>query len=472
MESLKHNLALRIVKISNAVMMTIPFFACWYLYYAHHVVSPYYAKGNYLIVFLFFTLYIIYGKLYDAFLIPLLRISEIFYSQMLASMLADGIMYIITWLLTKHLPNILPLLAAIAVQGVLSAVWSILAHRWYFRTYPPKKSAIIYDEREGLGELISAYGLDKKYDVRETLHIEDCIDDLAMLDRTETVFLSGVHSRQRNVILKYCVLMGIDVYVIPRIGDVIMSGARAMHMFHLPVLRVGRYNPQPEYLFIKRTFDIIASAIALVVLSPIFLVTAFAIKITDGGPVFYKQARLTKDGRRFNMIKFRSMRVDAEKDGVARLSTGDNDDRVTSVGRFIRKVRIDELPQLWLILVGVLSICGPRPERPEIAEKYCEQMPEFSLRLQAKAGLTGYAQVYGKYNTTPYDKLQMDLMYIANPSFVEDLKIMFATIKILFMQESTEGIGEGAIITNSNKVIKKISKSKKSDKASIAWPRV
>ena len=137
------------------------------------------------------------------------------------------------------------------------------------------------------------------------------------------------------------------------------------------------------------------------------------------------------------------MRVDAEKDDVARLSTGEKDDRITPVGRIIRKVRIDELPQLIDILVGNLSIVGPRPERPEIAEQYEKEMPEFKLRLQVKAGLTGYAQVYGQYNTTPYDKLQMDLIYIANTSVLEDLKICFSTVKILFMPESTEGVAEG-----------------------------
>ena len=153
---------------------------------------------------------------------------------------------------------------------------------------------------------------------------------------------------------------------------------------------------------------------------------------------------LILDGKQFEILKFRSMRVDAEKDGVARLSTGDKDDRITRVGHIIRACRLDELPQLLNILKGDLSVVGPRPERPEIAAQYCEEMPEFALRLQAKAGLTGYAQVYGKYNTAPYDKLQMDLMYIAHPSLIEDLKIMLATVKILFMAESTEGVAEGA----------------------------
>lgn len=284
----------------------------------------------------------------------------------------------------------------------------------------------------------------RKLKVRpNTISAGECIENLSMLDGINTVFLSGIHSHDRNIILKYCVENNITVFVVPRIGDTIMSGAHHMHMFHLPMLRVGRYNPQPEYLFVKRLLDIVISAIALVILSPIFLVTAIAIKATDHGPVFYKQIRLTKDGKEFGILKFRSMRVDAEKDGVARLSSGENDDRITPVGKIIRACRVDELPQLINILKGDLSIVGPRPERPEIAAQYCEEMPEFSLRLQAKAGLTGYAQVYGKYNTTPYDKLTMDLMYIAHPSIVEDFKIMFATVKILFMPESTEGISEG-----------------------------
>jgi exopolysaccharide biosynthesis polyprenyl glycosylphosphotransferase len=231
----------------------------------------------------------------------------------------------------------------------------------------------------------------------------------------------------------------------PRIGDVIMSGAHRHHMFHLPVLRVNRCKPHPEQKLIKRVLDVVVSCLFLLLFSPVMLITAIAIKATDGGPVFYKQDRLTLNGKVFKIIKFRSMRVDAEKDGVARLSTGDKDDRITPVGRIIRKVRIDEIPQLLNVLGGSMSLVGPRPERPEIAEQYEETLPEFRLRLQVKAGLTGYAQIYGKYNTTPYDKLQMDLMYIANPSFLEDLKILFATVKILFQPESTDGVAEGQV---------------------------
>lgn len=441
----QHDLALRVVKILNAVMVAIPFALCWYLYYADRLYSPFYAKGDYLVIALLLVLYIVFGRVYDAFQMSMHRISELVYSQFLAAFVCDFIMYIVTWLLTKFLPNPLPLLAALGGQVLMSLIWSQLAHNWYFSTFPPHPTAVIYDTRHGMEHLIGQYGLEKKFKVVLTALAQDCMDNLSMLDGADTVFLSGIHSHDRNVILKYCVENNITVFVIPRIGDTIMSGAYHMHMFHLPMLKVGRYKPQPEYLFIKRLIDIVISAIALVILSPIMLVTAVAIKVTDHGPVFYKQVRLTKDGKEFEILKFRSMRVDAEKDGVARLSSGENDDRITPIGKVIRACRIDELPQLLNILKGELSIVGPRPERPEIAAQYCEEMPEFSLRLQAKAGLTGYAQVYGKYNTTPYDKLTMDLMYIAHPSIIEDFKIMFATVKILFMPESTEGVAEGQI---------------------------
>ena len=427
----------------NVVMVMIPFTVCWYRYYCNVMGFPFYRRGNWAVVGLFVVLYIAFGKLYDGFKIPLLRISEMVYSQSVAALVSDGIMYIVIFLLMRRLPNPLPLVAVFAVQTAMSAAWSMFAHRWYFELFPPKRTAIVYDTRQGMERLVDEYGLEKRFDVVKILSVQECIDNLDELYGMEAVFLSGIHSRERNVILKHCIFNDISVYVIPRIGDVIMSGAKKIHMFHLPMLNVGRYNPSFFYLFVKRLMDILLAGIALIIASPIMLVTAIIIKLTDGGPVFYSQQRMTKDGKLFNIHKFRSMRVDAEKDGVARLSTGDSDNRITPVGRIIRKVRIDELPQLLDILSGNLTIVGPRPERPEIAAQYQEKMPEFALRLQAKAGLTGYAQVYGKYSTTPYDKLQMDLMYIANPSIIQDVQIIFATVKILFMPESTEGVKEG-----------------------------
>ena len=434
--------SLRLLKLFNVLLITMPFAWGWFNYYAQHIALPFYDRGNWVVVALYAVLYMIFGRVYGGFWISLNRISESVYSQALAVMMTSGIMYVVTFLLERQLPDIWPVIAAFGVQLVLSGLWSMAAHVAYYILFPATKTIIVYDERQGMEKLIQDYGFEKKFTVIKTLTVEQCIANIDLLHNAQTVFVSGVHSHERNIILKYCVEHGIMMYLVPRIGDVLMSGAQQMHMFHLPMLRVGRYNPSPWHTIAKRTFDVVSAGALFLVISPLMLITAIAIK-TDGGPVFYKQRRLTQDGKEFDVLKFRSMRVDAEKDGVARLSTGDKDDRITKVGHFIRKVRIDELPQLLNIIGGSMSVVGPRPERPEIASQYVKEMPEFSLRLQAKAGLTGYAQVYGKYNTTPYDKLQMDLMYISNPSFWEDLRIIFATIKILFVPESTEGVAEG-----------------------------
>ena len=173
------------------------------------------------------------------------------------------------------------------------------------------------------------------------------------------------------------------------------------------------------------------------------------IKSVDGGPIFYTQKRLTINGKIFEILKFRTMKVDAEKDGVARLA-GENDTRITGVGKILRASRLDELPQLINIIKGDMSIVGPRPERPEIAREYEKELPEFRYRLKMKAGLTGYAQVYGKYNTTPYDKLKLDLNYIRYFSLWLDFKLIMMTPKILLMKESTEGLSEGKINALSN----------------------
>ena len=443
LNSFRHEFGLRFLKFANLLYIVIPFAVVWLYYYQSRLYDPFYFWGDMAIISLFAVLYFLFGKTYDAFVISLYRIHDIVASQALAILLSDGVMYVITFLLYKGFPNPLPLLITFVDQLALSIIWSTLAHKIYYKWFPAKKTIIIYDARRGMKDLINEYGLDKKFDVQKTAPVDECLNDLSMIDDMEVVFFSGIHSHDRNIILKYCLYNNKQVYMIPRVGDVIMDSAKQVHMFHLPMMRVQRYNPNPGYLIAKRMFDIVMSTIAILILSPVFLITSIAIKLNDGGPILYKQQRLTTNGKEFYIHKFRSMRVDAEKDGVARLSTGDNDDRITPVGRFIRKCRIDELPQLYDILAGNLSIVGPRPERPEIAEEYMKEMPEFQLRLQAKAGLTGYAQVYGKYNTTPYDKLQMDLMYIANPSFAEDIRICFATIKILFVPDSTEGIKEG-----------------------------
>lgn len=435
----------RLVDFLDVLAVTIVFSVFWMKFYLNIVYAePFASRGKFLVIFLYAILYGYLAHMYQGFYLHICRISEMIFSQFLAAIFSNAILYVITILLARRLPNVLPMLFCLAADLVVICFWTQLAHKWYFHKYPRKKTIIIYDELEGMDSLIRESGLDARYDVIDVIPIKKV--KAVHLDKTiseaEIVFLCSVHSHERNQIVKYCIAHNIKAYVIPRIGDVIMSGAEKYHLMHLPMLLVSRYDPKPEYLAIKRFFDIVLSGLALVVLSPLMIILALIIR-RDGGTAFYRQVRLTKDGKKFEILKFRSMRMDAEKDGVARLSSGENDPRITKVGRFIRACRMDELPQLINILKGDMSIVGPRPERPEIAEQYEKTLPEFKLRLQCKCGLTGYAQVYGKYNSTPYEKLLMDLMYIAKPSIAEDIKIIFATVKVLFMKESTEGVSEG-----------------------------
>lgn len=385
--------------------MTVPFMLCWFLYYGSRIRVPYYKTGNFLIIVLFMVLYMVFGKLYDAFVINLSKISEIIYSQFLAVSFADLIMYIVICLLSSKLTNLWPGIACLAGQVLVSSCWGFCAHNWYFKTFKPVPTIIVYENKKSLKELNSSIVLLKRFNIIDTIKADDCLDDLGFLNDIGAIFLCGNKSSKRNIILKECIKRDIDVFICPGISDIILSGAYPIHAFPFPVLKTYRYMPQPEYVFFKRLFDIILSAFLLILTLPISLIVAIAIKAYDGGPCFYKQTRLTKDGKEFGILKFRSMIVDAEKDGVARLSSGDNDSRITPIGKIIRACRMDELPQLLNILKGEMTFVGPRAERPELTEKYSEKIPEFKLRLQAKAGLTGYAQVYGKYNTEPYEKL-------------------------------------------------------------------
>ena len=439
-------LYIRLVKLMDLFLLTAIFAPVWGYCYAEKMTSPFFHWGNYVIVGLFFIINYLITKLYKGYALHLSRISDLVYSQTLATLIADGILYVIMTLVNRSFMSPLPLLLAFAAQSIIIIAWSLAAHRWYLSIHPPLKAVLVCDEyRMNVDHVMRSYHMDAHFKVTHVIDAGNALDNIhvSLIREAEAVFICGAHSHERNIIVKYCVSQNIPCYVIPRIGDVIMSGAEKIHLFHLPMLLVHRYGPTPEYLFIKRIMDIALSLVAVIFFSPFMAIVAVAIKATDGGSIFYRQRRVTKDRKEFDVLKFRSMRMDAEKDGVARLSTGENDPRITKVGRIIRAIRFDELPQLLNILQGDMSIVGPRPERPEISRQYEKDIPEWPLRLQCKCGLTGYAQVYGQYNTTPYDKLLMDLMYIANPSIVEDIKIIFGTVKILFMKESTAGVAEG-----------------------------
>lgn len=387
------------------------------------------------------------SRTYNTYLLGYSRIRTLAFSQFLAQLFSVVIIYVIASLGWAQWHNPVIFLVLLVVQFFIDVIWSYWGNWCFFKMNPAKNTVLIYRnalDKKRFGS-IKGKPFSRFYHVIEEKQYDGSFRDIKVyLDGFDAVFVAGVNSRCRNGILKYCKERAIPGLFLPHVGDVIMQEARHIQSFDSPVLYVNKKEIRPEYAAGKRLFDFFAALIGLIVLSPLMLITALAIKLYDHGPVFYKQTRLTKNGRHFKIIKFRSMRVDAEKDGVARLSSGDKDDRITPVGRIVRKCRLDELPQLINILRGDMSVVGPRPERPEIAEQYYKTMPDFQLRLQVKAGLTGYAQVYGKYNTDPYEKLEFDLLYINNMGFLTDIRLIFATIGILFQPESTEGIAEGA----------------------------
>ncbi|MBQ2640729.1 MAG: sugar transferase, partial [Lachnospiraceae bacterium] len=231
-ENTRHRAWLRSIKLLNAVMITIPFAVCWYCFYAARLYHPYLRRGNFAVVGMYFVLYIVFGKIYSAFTITLHRISELVYSQCLAITFSSFIIYAVTWLLTRHFPNPLPLLAAMVAGGILSVIWSRAAHQIYFSRYEPIPTLIIWDMRKGLKDLVESYGLDKRFKIIDTPNVWEVFKDPdAYLSRAGAVFLCGIHSHERNQIIKQCIARRIRVYVIPRVGDLLMESAHSMHMF-------------------------------------------------------------------------------------------------------------------------------------------------------------------------------------------------------------------------------------------------
>lgn len=404
-------------------------------------------RYNYLIVAGFGALLAFFNRTYNSYLFGYYQIRSLVLAQFLSQLFSVGIIYIAVSLGWNHFKSPVLFFELLVAYVIIDIAGSFIGNGLYFSLNPSRKTILICRNKQDRRRIGTLKGrpTERLYKIVKEVEYDGTFDGIKKeLDGYDAIFVAGLNSHCRNGILKYCEENNVRGFFLPHIGDVIMQGAEHIQAFDSPVMMVRRKQVKPEYRIVKRVFDAVFATIGLVVLSPIFMIIALAIKAYDHGPVFYKQVRLTKDGRKFKIIKFRSMRVDAEKDGVARLSTGENDDRITPIGRIVRKCRLDELPQLWNIMVGEMSFVGPRPERPEIAEQYYKTMPDFKLRLQVKAGLTGYAQVYGKYNTDPYEKLEFDLMYINNMGVLTDLELLFATTGILFLPESTEGVAVGA----------------------------
>ncbi|HOO78911.1 MAG TPA: exopolysaccharide biosynthesis polyprenyl glycosylphosphotransferase [Lachnospiraceae bacterium] len=426
--------------LSLAAQVTA-FALCWFQAYKKTVAMIFWIKGDILLIAIYALLLFLISKMYGGMRIGYLKAWEVFFSQALSTFGVNVIIYAVISLMSAKLVNPNYMLLLMATDIVWIALWTAISQGVYTMMFPPRDMLLVSGDRS-VDYIIKKFNSrPDKYNICKCMDISEGYEAICeeVQKRYDALVIWDIPMAERNRLLKFCYGKSIRVYMMPKIPDVLVKGTTEMHIFDTPIYLTREYALNVEQRITKRCIDLICAVILLIITSPIMLLTAIGIKCYDWGPVLYKQIRCTMNGKEFKILKFRSMKVDAEKDGVARLAAK-NDSRITPIGKFIRAVRIDELPQLVNILIGEMSFIGPRPERPQIIKEYMEEMPEFAFRMKVKAGLAGYAQVYGKYNTTPYDKLKLDLAYIENYSVWLDLKLMLLTLKIVLKPESTEGV--------------------------------
>lgn len=380
----------------------------------------------------------IYGK-YD---VGRRKSKPIIYSLALAAILTDIITYAQLMIMNTiqpdvrafRLTNILELLLVMGIQVLLIIAFVYLGNGIYFRINPPEKCCIITSRESDLDKLSKGIKKYKKqYKVMRVIDYRRT-DIESIIATMDTVIMYNVPMSERTDIVNYCYEHLINIYINPEVTDIVENLAEHYLLDDVSMLNFNVEGLTLEQRFFKRIFDIVVSLVAIVISSPFWLVSAIAIKLGDGGPVFFKQKRATRNGRVFNVYKFRTMKVNVEN-----RSAEADDDRITKVGKILRKTRLDELPQFLNIFLGDMSFVGPRPEMLENVYSYTADLPEFKYRLRVKAGLTGYAQIAGKYNTSPKDKLILDMMYIEKYSFWNDIKLCFQTLIVLLKSDSTEG---------------------------------
>lgn len=422
----------------------IGLFALVWAYYYNSTVYPMkYLLGMVFSTVLYGTLYMFLCNLYKGFRIASNQIGETVFSQFLGFAIADFFLYLQGCLIRNTILNIVPGALTVLMQIMGTAMIVSITKRYMRSHMQPKDTIIIYG-RGTKEEEICAFEQRLLQKYAHLFHITKHINerDIAFcmtkeIQKTHTVLLYEVTHHTRKKVMKYAIAHKKTLYFTPTIEDITLQGCTEKHLLDTPLQKYNYVYEKPTEYTGKRAFDVTFALFLLVLTAPFMLLSALLIKLEDHGPVFFKQKRCTKGGREFEIIKFRSMIVDAEKYGVTPCT--ENDDRITKVGKFIRATRLDELPQLFNILKGDMSFVGPRPERVEHVEQYTAELPEFAYRMRVKGGLTGYAQIYGKYNTSAYDKLRLDLLYIENQSFFMDLKMILLTLKIMFVAESTEG---------------------------------
>lgn len=397
-------------------------------------------KGKYVLMALYGALAYLVFQYTDCTMFGQLSRVDLIMGQMISLLILNGFTYLQLCLIGNAVLALAPMAALVGIQAVIAIVLIFVYTTLYHKLYAPHNMLLIFGSRNSVGLKFKMDSRKDKYNITGLISAEEGYDAIVKkIPQYDAVILNDVAAPLRNDLLKFCYRYRVRTYVAPKLTDIMIRGAKNISLFDTPLLLVKGTGLTPAQRVGKRMMDIVLCAIAMILAAPIMAVVALAIKLEDGGPVFFKQKRMTRNGREFDILKFRSMIVDAEKYAGAVLAT-DNDPRITKVGKVIRATRLDEIPQILNILKGDMSIVGPRPERKVIADEYCKDIPEFAYRLKVRGGLTGYAQIYGKYNTSAYDKLRLDLMYIENYSLMLDIKLIILTLRIIFSKESTEGI--------------------------------
>ena len=433
-----------------AVLATL-FGVMWYMRFQMLMMQRFLSVGNYLMIGLYVMLTVLMINTFKGFSIGSGRISILTMSQAIAMGLVNALEFIILLLMTRIKALMWMTLAYVIlltlIQAIAVLIVTYVSTKIYRATFPPFTILNIYGEYENDLVLKMNRRADK-YRITGEMSCSEPLEKIVReLENYDAVLINDVPAEIRNDIVKACFATDKRVYFTPKISDILVKASEEVNLFDTPLYLCKNVGMDGISLAIKRIGDILISGIGIIITSPIMIVTAILIHKYDGGPVFYKQTRCTIGGKEYKIMKFRSMITDAEKDGKARLAS-ENDDRITPIGHFIRATRIDELPQFFNILKGEMSVVGPRPERPEIIAEYVKDVPEFAFRTHVKAGLTGYAQVYGKYNTTSYDKLKLDMIYCEKCSVLLDIQLILMTIRVVFTKDATEGVAEGE--TNAN----------------------
>ncbi|NLI53424.1 MAG: glucose-1-phosphate thymidylyltransferase RfbA [Clostridiales bacterium] len=401
--------------------------------------TDFWFKGFLVFAFLYVVVFLAFASTYRTFNIGTMRYRELIFTYILTTFLTNFIFYFILSLTAKQLLTAAPLGIMTLVQWGAAILLYFGADRLYNALYPARQSVVVCSkDKHEIAVFRKIDSMKERHTIcmlvteaQEPDEIKRCLEPYS------TVFMGDISRELRLDLTEYCFENNKRLFVLPTVEDIIFHNAHENVIGDSLVYQCKNHTFTVEQLLVKRLMDIAFSLLGIILTSPIMLVAALIIKLQDGGPVFFKQVRYTRNYERFTLMKFRSMIVDAEKNGAQFTKPGD--DRITPFGRFMRATRIDELPQFFNILHGEMTLVGPRAERTENVDFYCERMPEFRYRMKVKAGLTGYAQIYGKYNTNFDDKLKLDMLYIENCSLMLDLQLLFMTLKVIFMPESTEG---------------------------------